>query len=230
MGLDLAQSWRNPGTANVAPSAGPAFTGPLALPPPRHPNHRAAEVQLDDLLHAARHSGGRLVAGLSDQEIIQIMKLADKIGDPERLKTLRLLLRPRLATLRPPRPLLFERLLFLPLDPVIVERKKWSPGAPFRIPRSAMRPISRAVRRNLPTTVLLDMDEALAGRTTADHAAIEELGPPLWKHAAKALGQQNGSLPGWHLSGHSLAEGGFICHGCARLWQYVATAVPEAMA
>ena len=54
-------------------------------------------------------------------------------------------LRPRLALLRPSRPLRWSRLLFMPLDPLIVPTARWQPGEPT-IPRACLRLFGAMVR------------------------------------------------------------------------------------
>ena len=55
-------------------------------------------------------------------------------------------LRARLAHLRPPRPLRFARLLFLPLDPLIVPAARWRAAQPA-IPRTVIPPSRRRWKR-----------------------------------------------------------------------------------
>ena len=91
-------------------------------------------------------------------------------------------LRSRLARLRPPRPLRFARLLFLPLDPLIVPAQRWRPGDPG-IPRTVIPVLAAAVEARLGATGQ-QVAALIAGRTTADTGVIEAAGALLWPAAA----------------------------------------------
>jgi hypothetical protein len=94
-------------------------------------------------------------------------------------------LRARLAQLRPPRPLRFARLLFLPLDPLIVQAARWRLEQPT-IPRSAIPCIAAAVAADLgaPGRKIAAMIE---GRTTDDLEVVAAAGALLWRSAAEVL-------------------------------------------
>lgn len=94
-------------------------------------------------------------------------------------------LRPRLSVLRPPRPLRFARLLFTPLDPLIVPAQRWRPGEPT-IPRTAIPPITLQVQQTLGTDAAA-IEDAIDGRTTLETDLIAQLGRILWPAAAKTL-------------------------------------------
>ena len=118
----------------------------------------------------------------SDSVILRVTLAIDTLA--ERGAADRLLdgLRPRLGALRPPRPHALSRVLFTPLDPVIVATGAWRPGNPS-IPRSLIAPVTALVRARLP-----DADEI-----EARLAAGSEADPRLWKQAADILG--DGPLP-----------------------------------
>ena len=83
-------------------------------------------------------------------------------------------LRRRLAVLRPPRPLRFVRLLFHPLDPLIVSAGRWRPDQPA-IPRTALAPLADCVRGAMPAEASA-IEAAINGRTTADADLIAAQG------------------------------------------------------
>lgn len=93
--------------------------------------------------------------------------------------------RQHLTTLRPPDPLRFTRLMFHPLDRLIVPAARWQPGQPA-IPRQALMPMARHVRRTMVAEATA-IDAGIAGRTTADTELIARLGRSLWPAAAQAL-------------------------------------------
>jgi hypothetical protein len=101
---------------------------------------------------------------------------ADQLMDP---------LRSRLAKLRPARPLRLARLLFMPLDTAIVPPAGWRPGT-GTIPRNALDPIARTVRRELGVTGA-EIEALTAGKTTRDSTAVRQAGKILWPAAARIL-------------------------------------------
>ena len=94
-------------------------------------------------------------------------------------------LRPRLAQLRPHRPLRFCRLLFMPLDPLIVPAPDWRPDHPT-IPRSALQPIADTVREAMGSAAE-PIDAMLSGCIADDDAAVASAGRILWPEAARIL-------------------------------------------
>ena len=84
-----------------------------------------------------RRLGGELVSA-QDDKITRVVAMLDKLPHRGAADALLVPLRPRLARLRPVRPLTFERLLFTPLDSLILQPADWKRDAPG-IPRSALR-------------------------------------------------------------------------------------------
>jgi hypothetical protein len=94
-------------------------------------------------------------------------------------------LRQRLAVLRPPRPLRFGRLMFHPLDLLIVPPLRWRP-AHLAIPRTALVPMAEHVHLTMgPKAAAIEAE--IAGHTTADTDLISRLGRSLWPEAATIL-------------------------------------------
>ncbi len=112
----------------------------------------------------------------SDSAILRVTQVIDTL--PERGAADRLLdgLRPRLSALRPPRPPALSRVLFWPLQPVILAPGAWRPGT-VGIPRSMITPITALVRTHLPD----------AGSVEAALAAGREPDDQLWQDAASIL-------------------------------------------
>lgn len=127
----------------------------------------------------------RELADASERHIRRVVAFIDALADRGQADELLEPLRPRLAHLRPPRPLRFERLLFLPLDPVIVPARDWRPGDPA-IPRTALLPLARVVRGALGAEAAA-VEAAIAGATTQDMVSIERAGARLWPAAAELL-------------------------------------------
>lgn len=112
----------------------------------------------------------------SDSTILRVTRAIDTL--PERGAADRLLdgLRPRLTELRPPRPPVLSRVLFAPLDPVIVSPGEWRPGNPA-LPRSVIAPVTALIRARLRDSTAIE----------ASLAAGREPDERLWRDAAAIL-------------------------------------------
>ncbi len=140
----------------------------------------------------------RSLTGAQDTQIARVVAMVDGLADRTAADALIEPLRPRLAQLRPPRPLRLARLVFLPLDTVIVPAARWRPGQPA-VPRTALTPLTDAVRAAVPD--LVARAEALvSGRSTHDAAIIAEAGGVLWPAASRALLAAT-APPGWAANG-----------------------------
>src|SRR5271165_2990189 len=92
----------------------------------------SGQPDVSALRHDLREANG--------QKIKQVTALLDELADPKVNETLLDALRVRLASLNLVRPLRFSRLLFMPLDPLIVSPREWKSGEPS-VPRTALSPI-----------------------------------------------------------------------------------------
>ena len=131
-----------------------------------------------------RRLGGELVSA-QDDKITRVVAMLDKLPHRGAADALLVPLRPRLARLRPVRPLTFERLLFTPLDSLILQPADWKRDAPG-IPRSALRPLADTVRQNQPQ-LASQIDARLAGQRADATATVIAVGDLLWPEAAKCL-------------------------------------------
>ncbi|HUB10656.1 MAG TPA: hypothetical protein VMB34_01760 [Acetobacteraceae bacterium] len=127
------------------------------------------------------------LARVDDEKIPRLLEIVDAVQRRGASDELIAPFRTRMAQLRPARPLRFTRLLFLPLNPLIVPSAAWEAKAPS-IPRSALGPMAEAVRAGMGTRAAT-VDEMIAGRTTHDHRLVAEAGPLLWTGAAETLPQ-----------------------------------------
>jgi len=120
-----------------------------------------------------------------DVKIKRVIAMLDDVADPKMNRTLLDPLRLRLASLNLVRPLRFTRLLFLPLDPLIVEPRDWKPGEPL-VPRSALAPIGALVRAGLGGEAIF-IDKTIAKQKTDAAQAITLAGEALWPRAGEIL-------------------------------------------
>ncbi len=122
--------------------------------------------------------------------------------------------RKRLRVLRPPRPLGFARLLFLPLDGAIVPSARWRRGEAL-LPRGALAGLAAAVHQGLGSRAA-PIFEACEGRTTAETVAIRRIGATLWPAAPDALPQQPPA--DWATTGLAAADYPAVAALCRPLW------------
>ena len=150
----------------------------------------------------AGHAGVREVRQnlrvADDRKIKRVIAMLDDVADPTMNQTLLDPLRLRLASLNLVRPLRFARLLFLPLDPLIVSARDWKPGEPL-VPRTALMPIGRIVRAGLGSEAIF-IDKTIARQKTDATQAILLAGEALWPRAGDILATA-GAPSDWDESG-----------------------------
>ncbi len=133
---------------------------------------------------AVRAVGRELAAAQADK-IAQVVAMVDALPSRGAADSLIAALRPRLAQLHLPRPLGLARLLFTPLDPVLVAAPGWRRGSPA-VPRTVLAPLAAVVRAGLgPEAAALDA--RLGGRSVSDATVVLAEGRTLWPRAATAL-------------------------------------------
>ena len=140
----------------------------------------------------------RGLAAARDQQILQVVAMVDAMPSRGPADQLIAPLRSRLARLGPPRPLRFARLLFLPLDSLIVPAAHWRQEQPT-IPRTIIPVLAASVEAAMG---LMGQKVAsmIEGHTTRDHEVVKEAGGLLWRRAARML--LDAPLPeGWETTG-----------------------------
>jgi hypothetical protein len=145
---------------------------------------------------------GRRLADAPDAEVARAVAVVDQMPQRGGADLLIDPLRPRLAGLRPPRPLRFTRLLFLPLDPLIVPPPRWQPHLPS-IPRSALTPLAETVRAGLGAEATA-IDAMIQGAAAHDTEAVTRAGDRLWPRAAALLSDAPPPV-GWAETGLNVA-------------------------
>jgi hypothetical protein len=157
---------------------------------------------------------GQAVTRADDAALGRVVALLDGLKDRGEADELLARARHRLHALRPPRPLAFTRLLFVPLDGVIVPAAKWRRGE-GQLPRSALPVLADAVHAALGAE-----GDAIAaacqGRMMADADAVERVGRRLWPAAARVLPAT--PPPEWEAAGLLAADYPEIAALCRPLW------------
>ncbi len=120
-----------------------------------------------------------------DEKIERIVAIVDGLAIRGDADALIAPLRMRLARMRMRRPLKFARLLFTPLDALVVPTALWSRGR-LGLPRAALAPIA-AECRVLLGAALGPVDALIEGCDTDNIVALRAAGRLLWPLAARAL-------------------------------------------
>jgi hypothetical protein len=161
---------------------------------PDEPPSALSRPQLRSLQHD--------LLGARDQQILRVVAMVDQMPQRGVADDFIAPLRPRLAFLRPERRMNFTRLLFQPLDSMIVAPSGWRRGA-LSIPRSALQPLSAVVRTHLGDDAAR-IDRSLIGMTTDHDEQIGRVGPELWVAGATAL--EGATVPEGWTDGSGLPE------------------------
>jgi hypothetical protein len=128
----------------------------------------------------------RDLAAAQDDQIHRVLTIIDALAERGDADKLIAPLRGRIAELRPRRKLSLARLLFTPLQPLIVEAASWSLAAPS-IPRTTIQSLTGQVRDGLGATAAT-IDALAAQHSSTDGIGeLVEIGGELWPAAAKVL-------------------------------------------
>lgn len=138
-----------------------------------------------NVLAAEQRRLTRAVASASDQALASIVAYFDSMTDRREADRLLDAARPRLRRLRPPRPITLPRLLFLPLDGVIVDPRVWRRDD-GTIPRNALVAMTAVLRQALGAEGAA-IEAGIAGRHFGDLPVVDGTGRKLWHRAAKIM-------------------------------------------
>jgi hypothetical protein len=144
--------------------------------PPRLPAASPLPGDLGDKLGQA--SDARLLEVVALIDSLPLRGPADRVIAP---------LRPRLAALRPPRPVTIRRVLVLPLEDLIAPAEECWPGR-RRVSRAALGPIAEIVMAGLEPGLERELRALGQGRDTRSPEAVLAVGGRLWPEAARLLG------------------------------------------
>jgi hypothetical protein len=155
-------------------------------------------------------------AQASDSQLMKLVRTLDAMPRRGSADDLLRPVRPRLRTLQPPRPLTLSRLLFLPLDPLLVSPCDWRPRR-GQVPRSAIAPIAAAVAAAAPV-LAAGLQAELAGLSLDALHLVAGLGRRLWP-AAAALDLPV-PVPGWKDTGLPAAACAEVLSTSRAIWRH----------
>jgi hypothetical protein len=142
----------------------------------------------------------------SDSVLRQVVAVLDAVPSRSMLDPIIAAARPRLKLLRPPRPITFARILFLPFDGALVAMGEWSPGS-GKFPRAAITPMADALRAAMGPAAE-EISANLGGRNFFDVLLVDQAGRRVWAEAARLTPSLNfpEGLPGIGLSPTQCSE------------------------
>ena len=141
---------------------------------------RAAGLSASALRHLQR-----ALLTTSDEQLARIVGVLDNLEGRGGTDALIAPMRCRLAQLRPARPLTFARLLFTPIDPLLVPGPVWTRGG-LGVPRTALLPVAAQVRAELGGQADA-VDAMIRGGRADDADLVRRAGTLLWPAAAAVL-------------------------------------------
>jgi hypothetical protein len=158
---------------------------------------------------------GQAMAAADDAALQRVVSLLDGLRERGSADGVLDGARRRLRRLRPPRPLGFARLLFLPFNGAIVPAARWRRGEAL-LPRSVLAVLTTAVQAGLGPQAVAAFEAEFAGRGTEEAEAVRRIGARLWPAAAKAL---PADCPlGWDSTGIAAADYPEIAALCRPIW------------
>lgn len=126
---------------------------------------------------------GRSLAEAPDEQVLKVVGMIDGLDERGGVDAVLSPIRKRLRKLRAPRRVRFERLLFTPVDALILPPATWCPGG-VHLSRGFIAPIAQLVRQGADPAILAAVDRAIA-RASGDCA--RQAGLLLWPEAARVL-------------------------------------------
>lgn len=127
----------------------------------------------------------RDIAAAGDQQMLQVLRMMETLDQRGAADALLAPVRARLSVLRPARPLRFARLLFLPVDALIVDTKTWDTSHPL-VPRAALAPLAALVCAQLGP-IAAEISATVRHADTTDEPLVARMGALLWPGAADVL-------------------------------------------
>lgn len=148
----------------------------------------------DGLSSSALRQARSALRNASDEQLVRVVGLLDGLEARGSADALIAPLRDRVAQLQPARPLSFGRLLFTPVEPLLLPAPEWTRGA-LGVPRTALAPLAAQVRASLGERTT-EIDAHIAGGRCDDADLVLSAGTRLWPAAAATLDRASAPA-GW---------------------------------
>jgi len=162
----------------------------------------------------------RKLAAAEDRQVAQVVALIDGLEQRGAADAVLAPLRARLKRLRPPRPPRLGRLLFSPLDPVIVAPNTWKPGD-ATVPRPALGVFKDIIVAGLGAQAPA-LEQAFARFAGDPIEATAAIGPNIWPRAAACLAEaaRAAPCPQWAALGLPAGQFAPLAAGAARVLRH----------
>jgi hypothetical protein len=122
----------------------------------------------------------------ADARLRRAVAIVDALPERGEADALIAPLRPRLAELRPPRPITLTRLLFIPVERLIAPSTTWHESSPA-IPRSTLAVLGTEVRTALGEQAAAELQAQMSGHSMDEAATVAACGAVLWPRAGALL-------------------------------------------
>lgn len=133
--------------------------------------------------HARLSEVKRALVAADDAKLLAVVAVIDRLADRGPLDASLAEVRPRLARLRPPRPLRPERVMCLPFEPLLLQPELWEPGR-AGVPRSVVQDLIALGLSAIERAKMVELETFAAGRTMEDRDGVALLGQTVWPAAA----------------------------------------------
>ena len=150
------------------------------------------------------HDIHRSLNGATDDQIIRIVATVDALPVRGSADELVVPLRRRLAHMRPSRPLTFNRLLFSPIDPIVVSPADFQLGEP-NVSRIMLSSLAQLVRTAVPN-VVIESEAIMKGHSFYEIDLVARIGAVAWPAAAHVFRNSPSPPPAWNVA-HLPSEG-----------------------
>ncbi len=127
----------------------------------------------------------RTLMEAADERVLQVVRMIDAMAERGIADEMIAAVRPRLARLRPARPLTLDRLLFTIFDPIIVPAPRWRPGA-AALPRTVLRSLAATIRAGLGEDARA-IEVMVKGHSLNDRVVALRAGGELWPRAGEIM-------------------------------------------
>jgi hypothetical protein len=121
-----------------------------------------------------------------DRKLSAVVSLIERLPKRAAMESLLESVRPRLWSLKPPRPLSLRRVMAVPFEALLAESPLCPPDG-VRVPRSLLGPLFAVVEPRLDAKLRGRIESACQGASTTDVPRLQALGQTLWPAASVAL-------------------------------------------